>query len=128
MKALYGHCTSKHRKGSRIQNSSLTASTACAGSRPRTPSTVVPIVAILEATDLEMAFQITWLSTTDLAKVPPRSLARSCTELFGRTTGDEAQDSAKLALNSEASVAVGVLDKEYREPVPGNGTMAKQSA
>lgn len=80
------------------------------------PNTIVPIVAILEATDLEMAFQFLVINNKS-AKVPPdhlRALALNYSEeqLAARLK------TARLALNSNLG-SVGVLDEDPESPFRG---------
>jgi DGQHR domain-containing protein len=80
------------------------------------PGTIVPVVAIIEATDLEMAFQFLVINNKS-AKVPPDHL-RALALNYAKDQLEARLKSARLNLNSNLA-SVGVLDTEEDSPFRG---------
>jgi len=80
------------------------------------PYTIVPIVGIIEATDLEMAFQFLVINNKS-AKVPPDHL-RALALNYSADQLETRLKTARLALNSNLG-SVGVLDEDPDSPFRG---------
>ncbi len=80
------------------------------------PATIVPVVAIVEASDLEMAFQFLVINNKS-AKVPPDHLRALALNYQGDLL-EERLKSARLALNANLA-SVGVLDEDPDSPFRG---------
>jgi DGQHR domain-containing protein len=80
------------------------------------PNTIVPIVGILEASDLEMAFQFLVINNKS-AKVPPDHLRALALNYPEEQLGTRLK-SARLALNANLG-SVGVLDEDPDSPFRG---------
>ncbi|MCL4068938.1 DGQHR domain-containing protein [Pseudomonas sp. GX19020] len=78
--------------------------------------TLVPIVAILEATDLEMAFQFLVINNKS-AKVPPDHL-RALALNYPQEQLEDRLRTARLSLNPNLG-SVGVLDEDEESPFKG---------
>lgn len=79
-------------------------------------NTIVPIVAVVEASDLEMAFQFLVINNKS-AKVPPDHLRALALNYQGDML-EERLKSARLALNANLA-SVGVLDEDPDSPFRG---------
>jgi DGQHR domain-containing protein len=80
------------------------------------PATVVPVVAIIEASDLEMAFQFLVINNKS-AKVPPDHL-RALALNYPAEQLEARLKTARLALNANLG-SVGVLDEDPDSPFRG---------
>lgn len=80
------------------------------------PGTIVPIVAVIEASDLEMAFQFLVINNKS-AKVPPDHI-RALALNYEDERLEERLKSARLALNVNLA-SVGVLDEDPDSPFRG---------
>ncbi|MER8778808.1 DGQHR domain-containing protein [Mesorhizobium sp. M0977] len=80
------------------------------------PNTIVPIVGIIEASDLEMAFQFLVINNKS-AKVPPDHL-RALALNYSAEQLEARLKTARLALNPNLG-SVGVLDEEPESPFRG---------
>ena len=80
------------------------------------PNTMVPIVGIIEASDLEMAFQFLVINNKS-AKVPPDHL-RALALNYSAEQLETRLKTARLALNPNLG-SVGVLDEEPESPFHG---------
>lgn len=80
------------------------------------PQTIIPIVGIIEATDLEMAFQFLVINNKS-AKVPPDHL-RALALNYSADQLEARLKTARLALNANLG-SVGVLDEDPDSPFRG---------
>lgn len=80
------------------------------------PNTVIPVVALVEASDLEMAFQFLVINNKS-AKVPPDHL-RALALNYADDQLETRLKSARLALNANLG-SVGVLDEDPDSPFRG---------